>query len=179
MEETKTSIGKKAITYGLALAGIAILIELLFYSLDVDRESKIRWVAILIIIGAMVLGVKNYRDKELGGFITYGQSVKLSFLIGLYSAIVVSIFMYLFVKYFDPGLIEQIIESSEEQMLERNPNISDQEYEMAIEYTKRFTTAFWISIGTFFMLAIQAIIVALIVSIFMKKNNDSLDATIN
>jgi len=40
-------------------------------------------------------------------------------------------------------------------------------------------TPFMITIGSLFAVAFQAIIVALIVSIFMKKNDDSLDATIS
>ncbi len=179
MEENKVTIGKTALTYGLALGGILILLELLFYSLDIDRESKIRWFSILIVIGVMVIGVKNFRDKELGGFIEYGKSVKLSFFIGLYSAVLVSIFMFLFVKFVDPGFIEMIVEQAEEDILKRNPDISDAEFNMAMEWTKKFTTALWISIGTLVTLAIQAIIIGLIISIFMKKKDDSIEATIS
>lgn len=179
MEENKSSMGKTALTYGLGLGGILILLELLFYSLDIDRESKIRWISILIVIGVMIWGVKNYRDNILKGYISYGRSVGLSFLIGLYSAILVSVFMYFFIKYFDPGLIEQIVEQSEENILKTNPDISDQEFEMAMNYTRKFTTAFWISAGTLFMVAFQSLIIALIISIFMKKKDDSFEATIN
>ncbi len=179
MEENKNSMNKTALTYGLGLGGIMILLELLFYSLDIDRESKIRWVSIIIVIAAMIVGVKNYRDNVLNGYITYGKSVTLSFLIGLYSAILVSIFMFLFVKYFDPGLIDQLLEESEEKILQRDPGISDQAFDMAMEFSRKFTTPFWISIGTVFMVAVQSIILALIISIFMKKKDDSFEATIN
>lgn len=179
MEENRTTIGKTALTYGLALSAILILVELLFYSLDIGRESKLRWVAILIVIGTMIMGVKTFRDKELGGFISYGQSVKLSFFIGLISAIILGVFMYIFVKFIDLDFIDLILEQTEEDMLEKNPEITDMQFDMAMEYTEKFTTPFWISIGTLFMLSVQAIIIALIISIFMKKQDDSLDASIN
>jgi len=179
MEENKVSIGKTALTYGLILGGIMMLLELLFYSFDLDRESKIRWVSILILIGAVVIGVKNFRDKDLNGYITYGKSVSLSFLIGLYSAVLVSIFMFFFITYIDPGMIELILEQAEEALLETNPNMPDQEFDTAMSYTEKFTTPMWITVWSFFALTVQAIIAALIISVFMKKNDDSLDAIIN
>jgi hypothetical protein len=63
--------------------------------------------------------------------------------------------------------------------LESKPDISDQEFDMAMEWTKKFTTPIWISIGSLFALAVQAIVIGLILSIFMKKKDDSIDATIN
>ncbi|MCD4679385.1 MAG: DUF4199 domain-containing protein [Bacteroidales bacterium] len=179
MEENKVSIGKTALTYGLALGGILILLELLFYSFDLDPKSKIRWVSILVLIGAVVIGVKNFRDKDLNGYITYGKSVSLSFLIGIYSAVLVSIFMFFFITYIDPGMIDVILEQAEEEILKTNPNMSDQEFDMAMSYTEKFTTPVWITIWSFLALTVQAIIAALIISIFMKKNDDSLDAIIN
>ena len=179
MEEKKVTMSKTALTYGLGLSGILILLELLFYSLDIDRESKIRWVSIILVIGAMVLGVKSYRDTDLKGFITYGNSVSLSFLIGLYSAVVVSIFMFFMTKYIDPGMIEMIIEQGEEKILNGNPDISDQEYEMAMTMVTKMATPLMITIWTLVGVAFQSIIVALIISIFMKKKDDSLDAIIS
>jgi len=173
MEQKKSSIGKVSLNYGLILGVLLILFSLLMHIFDVDRESYINSISYLILLGGIIWGSKIYRDNYSGGFITYGKSFSVGFLVGLFGSILASIFLYIFLMYIDPATFEEILENAlnktGDDILESSPEISDQNLEQALSMVEKFTTRFTITIGVFFMNVISSLILSLIVSIFIKK----------
>lgn len=171
MEELKVSHGKMSLYYGLIVGGLIILLSLILYIFDVDRESYLTSIQYLILLGGIIWGAKTYRDLYLDGNITYGKSFTVGFMIGLYASIISSIYIFLFFQYFDPGMITEIVNTAEENILKRKPNISDAELEMALKYTAKFSTPIIMAIWVFVANVIVSVILSLIVSIFIKREN--------
>ena len=173
MEQKKSSIGKVSLSYGLIVGVLLILWSLLMHIFDIDRESYISFISYLILLGGIIWGSKIYRDNYSGGFITYGKSFSVGFLVGLFGSILVSIFFYIFLIYIDPATFAEILENAlnnaELNILESNPDISDQDLEQILSMTEKFTTQFTITIGVFIMYVISSVIFSLIASIFIKK----------
>ena len=79
-------------------------------------------------------------------------------------------------KFIDPGMIDEMLKKAEEQMLERNPSMSEENIEAALKYTKMFMNPVLMSIMSIFGSTFMSFIASLIISIFTKKNDNSFES---
>jgi len=170
MENNNYPAWKHALLYGL-YTGIALIITtLLFYVLDLYAEKWVGYFGYAILLGGIIMGTLSYRNKYLGGFITYGQSVSTGFLTGLFAAILSSIFTFIFVSVIGDDYLQTIMETAEESMISRDPDMSDEELDLAMKMTERMMNPTWISILAFLGYTVLSLVFALIASIFIKKD---------
>lgn len=168
MEENKP-IFKTWLNFGLITAALLIVLDLVFYVLDVPRDSSVvRFVPYLIFIGGSIWAAKSYRDIHSGGLISYGKSFSVGFMTSLLAAFIVSIYSYILLKYIDPSIITKALEVTEETMLD-NPDLSDEQIDNMIELTTRFMTPVMMAIMAFIWNVVVMAILNLITSIFIKK----------
>ena len=170
MENQKSAI-KPSLTYGLLLGIALIVYSLIMYLLDIDLESKIQWIAYLIIAGGIFWAMISFRDKLSGGFITYGKAFGVGFWTGLFAAVVSAIFTYIYVTMIDPGMIEEILLKAEDEILEGNPNMSDEQLEQALSIAEMFTSPIMIAVWGFLASVSFATISSLIIAIFVKRED--------
>ncbi len=168
MENQKSTVNA-SIMYGLLLSIVLIVFSLLMYLLDVDHDSKIMWLSYLIMAGGLFWAMVSYRDKYSGGFLSYGSAFGVGFWTGLFASVLASAFTYFFVTMINPGMIEQILIETENNMLESNPNISDEELDMILSYTEKFTTPVMLTVIGFIANVFFATILSLIIAIFVKR----------
>ncbi|MCX6235387.1 MAG: DUF4199 domain-containing protein [Bacteroidetes bacterium] len=172
METNKKSLVVNAIIYGCILGGIYIVITLLYYIFNANLFSTgFSILSLLISIGilvvTMILGTNAYRDKSLGGKITYLPAFLSCALIGFIAFIISGVFSYIFYKFFEPNLMDQYYQKFVESM--QNRNIPEEQLNMIIERVgKRFNpdSQFKTSLIS---APIISIIVGLIVGLFVKK----------
>ncbi|HNW98524.1 MAG TPA: DUF4199 domain-containing protein [Bacteroidales bacterium] len=174
-ETKKISVARNALNYGFLLGITLIILSLLFYILNVDYQSVAQYISIVIMIVGMIIGILAYR-KNNNGFITYGQSLGNGVLIGLFSAILVSIYTIIFFTLIDPGMIDVILRQAEEKMIEKNPNMTDEQIEMAMSYSRKFMTPLSMAIWGTIMSTVYAFVASLIISIFTRKVDNSFEA---
>ncbi len=177
MENEKMSAGKIALNYGLILGVVLIVYSLILYLLNVPLDSLqyANWVGYLFFIAAMIMGIKAYRDKYAGGLITYGKSFSTGFMIGLYASILAAIYGFIYFSYINPGIIQEMIDLRVEEMWVQNPEMTDQQFEMAESWMKRFMNPIAMAVMGLIANTIMALIFSLIVSIFMQKKDKSLE----
>ncbi len=171
MEENQKSSFKVALNYALITGAILIVLDLIFYVLDMPFDSKIKYVSWLVYIGGIIWGQKVYRDNHSGGLITYGKSFSVGFTVGFFAAILVSVYSFAFMKFFDPGIIAQILETQEQTMIESG-DLSNEQIEQALSMTAKFTTPFMISVMALIFSTLGVVVISLVTSIFMKKEVD-------
>jgi len=168
--ENKTSLSQFTLKYGI-VTGLAIIVfSVIIYLLDVSLETQrnIGYIAWVILIVGMIWAIKDFRNKVLNGFISYGKAFSVSFLTGLFAGILASVWQFILMKFIDPGLVQKILDASEEQLM-NNPDITEEQLEMAMSMTEKFTTPAMISVWSLVAYVIIALIIGLIISIFMKK----------
>ncbi len=169
MTENRPSNAKVALNNGIIVGAALIIYSLLLYILEVPYTSKASWVSYLILIIGAVLGIKQWRDKYNSGYVSYGGAFSNGFLTLLFAGILASVWTGIFFGVIAPGEIDKLIEAAEEQMYQRNPNMSDSDFEMAMSWTRimmqPWLMAFWGILGN----TIAGLIISLIVAIFMKK----------
>ncbi|MBE0648760.1 MAG: DUF4199 domain-containing protein [Bacteroidales bacterium] len=177
MEENQKSVTMNGITWGVIAAVLVILYGLILYLLDQSLNTSISWIGYLFFIGIMIWGTITYRKTLPGGFMSYGKAFSTSFMIVLFATIIAGIYSYLFFSFIAPDLIQDIIEVSRQQNLERNPDITDEQLEQAMQMTAFFFTPIGMAIAGFFSQLIIGTVVALITSIFLKKEDKTLGSS--
>ena len=168
MENQKSPISA-SLTYGLLLGLALIVFSLIMFILNVGQHSKIQWISYLIMIGGLFWAMIAYRNKYSDGFISYGKAFGVGFWTILFAAIIASIYTYFYVTRIDPALIENILSDAEDKILANSPDISDEDLENALHYTRMFTSPFMITIWGFIANVIFGTILSMIIAIFVKR----------
>ena len=159
--------------YGAVLGLILILIALLSWVLGVDEQESMVPSIInnIVIIGFLYYSILQFRDKINNGFISYSESLKLGTTVAFFSSVIMAFYTFIYISYLNPDMLANIMYMTEQAVLESNPEISEEELDLALEMTGNFTQPHSLKImgvlsGTFMGFFYSAIIS------FFVKNND-------
>jgi hypothetical protein len=173
METKPNTFIRHSIIYGAYTGGGLILFSLLTYSVDIDFQSPLMYLAFLLLAAGIFMGIKSYRDNFLGGFISYGKCIALGVMISLFASILLAIYSYLFFTFFDTSMIKKILDETEENLVKKG--MSDEQIEMAMKYTAKFMQPLWMSAMSILMYTFWGTIISLIIGIFAKKEDPSFE----
>jgi len=169
MEEKTRSTTVHGMYYGL-ITGLAIVIfSLILFISDLYQNQWINSIGYLFLIAGMVYGALEYRKKYNHGLMTYGKAFSSCFMTGLFAGLVVAIYMYVFAQYIHPGFAQEILEKSREKLMTQHPDMPDDQVEIAMQWTAKFTTPLMMMIWGFVAYVFFTVIIGLIASIFLKK----------
>jgi len=174
MEEKPKSVAMNGINYGIITGVVMILFSLILYLLDMFLNRTVSSIGYVFLIGGMIWGTLDYRKKSLNGFMTYGQAFKTSFLIGLFAAVLGLIYTYLFFTVIAPDAVQAIIEMSRQSTIESSPQLSEDEIDRAMEMSAAFMSPIMLTIWGFVSQVLISAVIALIASIFLKKEDKSM-----
>lgn len=163
----KASLAAASFTYGLLTAIGLILITLLTYLFNLTEVRWISYLSFVVLIAGIILGTIKFRDDDLGGFISYGRALGLGTLISLFASLISGVFVYIFYSFIAPDAFEQIRILAEQRMIEANPDITDQQLDMAM----RMTTPLMGFISTLFSITFIGFVFSLATSAFLKKKD--------
>jgi hypothetical protein len=153
--------------YGLA----SILSMLLFYVLNFEiRSSLPTLIGYGLLILFMVMGTKNYRDHELGGFISYGSALGTGVLISICGGFLIAGWTVILFSFIDPEMVQRILDSTQEQMIQQG--MPDAEVEKALDMARRFMTPTWLFLLSIAGSAFMGFLFSLFTSIFLKKDSN-------
>ena len=164
---------KFIIRYGLIslLIGAAIFLLMLVVgkSFSFQTQEVLGYVSIISSLSLVFIGIKQYRDKENGGVISFGKALGLGMLITLFVALGFAIIDYIYTAYINPDFAQQYLEYSVSE-LEKTLSGDDliKEKERITEEMASFTSAF----GAIFMFGIVTVIgfiISLISSLVLNK----------
>ena len=169
MEQDKTSVMKQAMTFG-AIIGLALVVYSVFlYITGLTFNKALGFVQYVVLFTGIYLGTKDFRDKALSGFITYGKALGLGVLISVFVGIITLFFNFIMMRFIDPGLIDKYMAIAEESM-ENNRFISADQLDDAIERSRWLFTSVWsLPIGLI-SFSFIGFIISLITSAFVKRD---------
>jgi hypothetical protein len=166
--EKRTQV-KVAMTYGGMYGLASAAIYFIFYFAGADMQAKSpQFISYILLIMFLVMGMKSYRDQELGGYITYGRSLGTGILIGMFGGIITGFCTVLMFTMIDPGLAEKIVEKAQEQMIEKG-TMSEDQIEMAMGWTRKMMSPIFLFIFSILGSAFMSFLFSLIISIFTRK----------
>ena len=170
MENQKGSVKKIAMSYGLMLALISIVLSVITYVMDVhiDRPWWVSLLGFLVMLGIIVYGLKAFK-KDNGGFLSIGEALKVGLAISVIAGVIGAIYNYIFVTVIEPDFGAQLLEFTREKMIADNPQMTAEQMEVAMNMTEKFMspgmmTAFSI-IGSLFL----GFIISLVAGLIMKQ----------
>ena len=141
-----------SIIYGLYAAAVGIVVTLIGYFAGLSPEAaqasaNIGTLAVLVCI---YLAIKERRDEDFDGQITTGQGMGTGMVVGAVSALVMTIFMFVYVTRINPDFIEHIRESGRQQMAQ-NANMTAAQREQGEKVMDFFSSPAIIAVATFLM----------------------------
>jgi len=174
MENQPTPIWKHALMYGIYTGAALIVLSLVFYVLDLYTENWVSWFSYAALLAGVVMASIHYRDKYNNGLISYGQSVSAGFLTALFAGVVASIYTYIFMTFVGEEFAQTMLSLVEEKTIAGNPDISDEELDMVLDWTSRMFQPTWLTIMGLLANAGMGLVFSLIASIFIKKEEQAI-----
>jgi len=164
---------KFAMHYGAVLGLLLVLIALLLWILGIDEQKSVipSISNNLIVIGFLFYSIVQYRDNENNGYISYSGSLKLGTTVAFFSSIIMAFYTFVYISYLNPDMLSNILNMTEQSVLQSDPDISDEELDLALKITNKMIQPHWLMIigvltGTFMGFLYSAII-----SFFVKKSD--------
>ncbi len=160
-----------ALRYGLGAALIMIVLQTLFNLLGTQGSYLLgvgQFFAFLaLVIGISIFTIRNYRDNELMGLISFGQGFKLSFITLLTAGVILAFYSTIYVTMIDSAAIDAQIEEAIMDL--EDAGMGDDERDLAIRMINFFRSPIIIFLSSLVYYAIGSAIVSLIGALVMKK----------
>ncbi len=172
MEEKQKSAFMPSLIPGIYVGFALIIFSLITFLLDVEYDSPIKYISYVLLALGLFWATISFRDKYMGGHIEYGKAFSAGFYTGLFAAVLTGIFTFIYIQYIDPGLIDEIMLTTEETMLEQNPEMSDDQIDQALSMTEMFMSPWIMSVMGFISNVVVSAIFSLIIAIFAKRENN-------
>ena len=172
-DQPKLSAKSIMLNYGLMLGFISIIIALLNYVFgDLYKPHWILIVASLLLSTAViVLGIKKLKELN-DGFLSVGQAIKTGIGIALVSGIIYAIYLAIFFNFIELAYFENVAAVQEQTIIEKYPNLTDEQLEGAIKNTAMFnSTGANVTMSLMFSLFF-GLIISLITGLIMKRSQE-------
>lgn len=156
---TVTGLNITMMTGGFSMMAISLLLSLILY------------------FGGVFVSQKQYRDKKLEGFISYGQAFTFGILVVIFASLLVAVYNFIYAQWINPDFGQEVYELSKQvtmDMLDRFNAPADAVDEAMAKIEENGAS----KPSDFAFSAITngiiiGAIVSLLTSIFVKKNNDN------
>ncbi|MBP6301745.1 MAG: DUF4199 domain-containing protein [Bacteroidia bacterium] len=167
-------MNRTAMKWGAIMGFAGIIVTLVFYFTTGKMDSKNPFQMILgfaIIIGGLIMCVKEQRDELQNGYISFGRALGVAMLTVLFSSIISGFFTYVFLKFGAPEILQNMVTEIEDKMREQGQ--SDEQIEMSISMMSKMMQPGIITIMGVFMSALMSLVPALIIAAVMKKEQEA------
>ncbi len=170
--EEKTTVSKIGLRYGIIAGLVLIIYSLILQLLGMATNKALGYITYVFLIVIVVLAHKAYKENG-DGYMTLGQGLGIGMLISLISGVFSGIFSYIYLKFIDDSMIAQMMDMQIEAM--EKQGLDDKTIEQAMEMTEKFMTPELIPLFAVIGMLFFGFIISLIVSLFTKKANPSLE----
>ncbi|WP_297804290.1 DUF4199 domain-containing protein [uncultured Polaribacter sp.] len=117
--ENQVSSKSIIINQGLYLGIVSILINLVVYALGnhLQPHWSVSVIFFVVLTGFIVMGMKQFKSSN-GGFMSWGEAVKIGVGLTMISAVIVTIYNQIFMNFIEPDLMQQMSALQEQQWID-------------------------------------------------------------
>ena len=171
MENQKDAIKKIAFNYGIIWGLLSIALSVIAYVTDnhIERPMWLTIAGLAIMVGIIVYGLKAFKSEN-EGYLSVSESLKVGLAISLIAAIIGAIYNYIFITVIEPEYVIQMLEFSSEQMVIQNPDMTQEQIDMAIGITEKMMTPTIMTAMGIIIPLFLGFITSLIAGLIMKVN---------
>lgn len=167
MQEQAPTPASVGIRYGIITGFVSIIFSLILYMTGLHLNKGLSYLGMIIPVVGIVLAYKHFKSEN-AGYMSYAQGLGLGTTLAVVAGVLSSIFTYIYLKFIDGSIIEQIRNASVEE-LEKN-GMSDEQIEQAMSMTESFTSPEMMFVFGIVGAAFWGFIVSLIVAAIMKNS---------
>ncbi|UMB54853.1 DUF4199 domain-containing protein [Lutibacter sp. A64] len=142
MENQKsTSSTQVMLNYGLILGVVSVILSVAIYAMGkiYDQGFGVMVASFVIMAVVIFMGLKNYKNGN-NNILSLSDALKIGLGITLIGAIISVIYNQIFINFIEPDFIENMMKVGQEKMLEQNPNMTDEQLEVAIGMQEKMSS---------------------------------------
>ncbi len=171
----KTASKSTIVNYGFLLGLLSISMSVVLYIQDLHlaQNQGVGLVSVLFIIVFTVLGIRSYSKHNT---LSFGEGIKIGIGITVLSAVMISLYNYIFSNYIEPDFMNQMAEV-QRQAMEASGELTAEQIDKRIEKLKEganslITPAIGIVFSAFLGFVISAITTVIFIKINENKNQE-------
>lgn len=146
-----------------------IMVQMLYSDPEFKSNDILGYAMLVVVYSLIFVGIRNYRNKELGGVISFGKAFKTGALITLVAATLYTVVWLIFYYTFVPDFMEVFTEhvlyqcTSEEELAAKTEEMES--------YNKMYENPLFVTLLTFAEVFPIGLVVALISALILKKKD--------
>lgn len=162
---------KNVLAFGLVIGTILcinmiLMVNLMYSNPDFKGQDFVGYVAMVVLFSLIFFGVRNYRDKHLGGFISFGKAFKTGFLIAFVGSTMYVVVWLFYYYLFVPDFIDVYISHVLKQCSASDLPAKTAEME---NFKEMYKNPLFVILMTFAEVLPVGILVALVSALILKK----------
>ena len=172
-ETNKRTITLASAVFGLYIGVVLIAFDIILWMVSAKGTSLMQNFNIILLVAGIVLAIRFYRDKDLQGYISYKNALKMGTLLSFFASLILGFDTYVLLKFIDPSLMQVILDASEKLLIESGR--SDAEVEMMMTVTQQVTTPFILLVSTIFSITFWGALFSLLIAFLLRKEKSVFD----
>jgi hypothetical protein len=168
MEQSTTSAFKKTLIYGSILGLVLVIYAFILHKTDLEKNTLLGMMDYIFLIAAIVMAILCIRNRNNGGYISYGKALGIGVLTIVWASIIVAVYSYILTKYLDPSILEK----ARALALEKIEKSGNEQSEMISKMMDFMITPAFTSIMAFIGKVFLGTLFSLIIAAFLKKDKD-------
>lgn len=175
MEQT-ISPSKSGTNYAIVFGIIMILELVLMYALNMNAQTNPTIGVIINVLNYLVLpftfiylAANHFKNKVNGGYISFGQTLKVGLSICALAAVIYGVFYFIF-DFIFPEFKTDMISQIEAITVKQNPSITAEQLKMSMKFVKTFMEPYVAIPFSIVMYSVIGLIHSLIVGAIVKKD---------
>ncbi len=170
MENQSAPIKPIAYKYGLYSALASILVLVIMYVGNMDKSWILSVSSIVVAILIYYFGIKEYKLSN-ANVLSIGKAIKVGLAIAVIGGIISAIYSYVHYEFIYPEFIEMQMETAQEQMIEQNPNMTQEQIDQAMNISSMFMSPGFFSIMSIVGSLFFGLIISLIIGLVMRSDD--------
>ncbi|MFI5220132.1 MAG: DUF4199 domain-containing protein [Bacteroidia bacterium] len=169
-----TPLWRTALNFG-AMSGISSFgLFLILYVKGINPLGPSSWLGAWIPVVFICIATRYYRDRILGGFITYWQGFRTGMLTAICGSFLFALFIYSFAKIYGTDIVELFKNDAIQGMEDAKYILGDDLYDQGMESLEKITIGTMAS-NDFFTKMLGAVLVCLITAAAYRKLPSPID----
>jgi len=158
---------QSALKWG-AIGGLSmIILGLIFYILNIEYGSTLNYLGYAILVGVILMGSYEFRDKLNGGYATFKELFKYAIIICLIYALISTFWSIVFMQFVAPDLITEVLTQTRMQLEEKG--IDEAAIEVSLNMTRKMMQPHFFAMTSMFALMVVGALISVLISSVLRR----------
>ncbi len=156
-----------------AILGLLLVVFSVILFLLGKSESAFTSISHIIIIGILCLAIIKKKESN-GGFISFGEGVSVATWVSIFAGVIMAFYTFADLTFIDADKTQRILIQIEDQMY--NSGTPNDQIEMVMGIYEKVFTPGILAFATLIFQIIEGIVIGLVASAILKKQDTSFES---